>query len=75
MIELSEQQMQAVAAGGEDPLTVVDPRTQIPYVLVRKDVYEQLKEPEYDDSPWTDEEMDLLHEEAGNLLDKYRKEA
>jgi hypothetical protein len=25
----------------------------------------------YDDSPWTDEEMDLLAEEAGELLYRY----
>jgi|GEM_PF-6337440 hypothetical protein len=27
----------------------------------------------YDDSPWSEEEMDLLAEEAGELLDKYRE--
>jgi len=74
MIELTEQQLQAVAAAGETPLTIVDPKTKIPYVLLRKDVYEQLTGAEYDDSPWTDEEMDLLAAEAGELLDEYRKE-
>jgi hypothetical protein len=74
MIELTEQQMQAVAAGGEAPLTVVDPKTKIPYVLLRKDVYEQLTAVEYDDGPWTDEEMELLAMEAGELLDEFRKE-
>lgn len=28
----------------------------------------------YDDSPWTDEEMDQLAEEAGELLDRYAPE-
>jgi hypothetical protein len=38
------------------------------YVLVRKEVYEEMKESMYDASPWTDEEMDLLAEEAGEML-------
>lgn len=73
-IELTEQQRQAMAASGASPLTLVDPKTNVPYVLLRKDVYEQLKNADYDDSPWTDEEMSLLAEEAGHLLDKYKKE-
>lgn len=73
-IELTEQQMQALAAVGDSPPTVVDPQTKIAYVLLRKDVYEQLKAADYDDSPWTDEEMDQLAAEAGDLLDNYRKQ-
>jgi hypothetical protein len=63
MIELTEQQVQAISAAGKSPAVVVDPRTKIPYVLLRKDVYDRLSE--YDDSPWTDEEMELLAWEAG----------
>lgn len=74
MVELTEQQVQAVIAAGEMPPTVVDPTTKTPYVLLRKDVYEQMKRAEYDDSPWTEEEMDMLAAEAGELLDRYRKE-
>jgi hypothetical protein len=74
MIELTEQQMQAVAAGGESPLMVVDPKTKTPYVLLRKDVYERLTGTEIENGPWTDEEMDQLAAEAGELLDQYRKE-
>jgi hypothetical protein len=40
MIELTEQQQQALHQ--EDPLRVVDPRTQKTYVLVRSEIYEQL---------------------------------
>ena len=65
MIELSEQQMQALAAAGNKPLVLVDPKTTISYVLLRQDVYERLADKEYDDSPWTDEEMELLAWEAG----------
>ena len=66
MIELTEQQVQAVNTAGPNPLVVVDPKTNTPYVLLRRDVYERMKKDEdYDDSPWTDEEMELLAWEAG----------
>jgi hypothetical protein len=65
VIELTEQQLQALTAAGKTPLVVVDPKTKTPYVLLRQDVYERLKDQDYDDSPWTDEEMELLAWEAG----------
>ena len=65
MIELTEQQVQAITAAGTRPPIVVDPKTKTPYVLLRQDVYERLRHQEYDDSPWTDEEMELLAWEAG----------
>ena len=42
MIQLTPQQMEAVTAVGDAPLTLVDPQTQTAYVLVRKDAYEEL---------------------------------
>jgi hypothetical protein len=68
MIELTEAQMQAVAAAGDVPPIVVDPKTKTAYVLLRKDTYERLLGEEYDDSPWTDEERDLLRAEAVESL-------
>ena len=65
MIQLTEEQVQAVAASGETPPTLVDPKTQTTYVLIRKELYEQLTGEEYDDSPWTAEERDALAWEAG----------
>jgi hypothetical protein len=65
MIELTEEQMEAVAESGETPPTLVDPRTQTAYILVRKDIYELLTDPDYDDSPWTAEEREALAWEAG----------
>jgi len=65
IIELTEQQVQAIAAGGETPPTLVDPVTQTTYVLIRKDLYERLTGEDYDDSPWTAEERDELAWEAG----------
>jgi hypothetical protein len=65
MIQLTEEQAQAVAASGETPPTLVDPKTQTTYVLIRKELYEHLTGEEYDDSPWTAEERDALAWEAG----------
>jgi hypothetical protein len=71
MIELTNEQRLELA--GPEPLAI-DPHTQEQCVLVRKDVYERIKGLLYDDSPWTDEEMDLLAIEAGEMLDEYGKE-
>lgn len=60
MIELTEQQMQALADPQADPPRVVNPRTQETFALVRPDEYERLKQEEYDDSPWTREELEAL---------------
>ncbi len=60
MIELTEQQMQALASPAAAPLRVVNPRTRETYVLLRVDEYERLKENVYDDSPWTREELEAL---------------
>jgi hypothetical protein len=65
IIQLTEEQVQAVAASGKAPPTWVDPITQTNYVLIRKDLYERLTGEEYDDSPWTAEERDALAWEAG----------
>jgi len=69
MIELNEEQQRELA---EARPVAIDPRTRQLYVLVPEQTYERLKELVYDDSPWSDEEMDLLAEEAGELLDEYR---
>jgi hypothetical protein len=67
MIKLTEEQRRELR---EPEPTALDPDTNQVYVLVRKEVYDRLKE-DYDDSPWTDEELDVLAEEAGELLDRY----
>ena len=69
MIELTEQQLQAVATAGDTPPVVLDPTTRTAYVLLRKDIYERLASAAYDDSPWTDEERDLLAAEVDAMLD------
>jgi hypothetical protein len=72
MIELTPKQAEAVAASAETPPQVFDPTTRTAYVLVRREVYERLRD-EYDDSPWTDEEMGRLAAETGELLDSFGK--
>lgn len=42
MIQLTPQQIEAVTASGDAPLTVIDPRSQTAYILVRKDAYDEL---------------------------------
>jgi PHD/YefM family antitoxin component YafN of YafNO toxin-antitoxin module len=69
MIELNEDQQREL---DEARPIAINPRTRQVYVLVPEQTYERIKELMYDDSPWSDEEMDLLAEEAGELLDEYR---
>lgn len=40
MIELTEEQMQAIDTAKEGPLKVIHPRTQEVFVLIRQDVYQ-----------------------------------
>jgi len=65
MIELTEQQIQALENAEATPPRLVNPRTKETFVLLRMDEYERLKEDEYDDSPWTREELQSLAWEAG----------
>ena len=57
--------MQALENPEATPPRVVNPRTKETFVLLRVDEYERLKEQEYDDSPWTREELQALAWEAG----------
>ena len=59
VIELTEQQVQALEEPESTPPRVVNPRTKETFVLLRVDEYERLKE-EHDDSPWTREELQTL---------------
>ena len=67
MIELTEQQVLALGAAGSGPLRVVNPQTKEAFVLLRVDEYERLKADDYDESPWTREELEALAwESAGS---------
>ena len=65
MIELTEQQLQALENAETTPPQVVNPRTKETFVLLRADEYKRLKEDEYDDSPWTKDEHQALAWKAG----------
>src|SRR5437588_12001252 len=65
VIELTEQQLQALDHPDATPPRVVNPRTRETFVLLRVDEYERLKANEYDDSPWTSKERHALAWEAG----------
>jgi hypothetical protein len=65
MIELTQQQVEALQHAEATPPRVVNPRTNETFVLLPVDEYERLKEDEYDDSPWTSEERHTLAWEAG----------
>ena len=67
MIELSEPLQTAVEQHSE-PVEVIDPRTQVHYMLVRAELFHQLKKLAYDDSPWTEKETVLLASEVGQAL-------
>ena len=71
MIELTEEQRKSLQDG--EPIRVRDNGQE--YVLLRPDVYERLSEGEYDDGPWTAEELDGLREESTAMLDRYGKDA
>src|SRR5438445_12613843 len=68
MIELTEQQAQALENSAATPPRVVNPRTKETFVLLRLDEYERLTRDEYDDSPWTREELETLAWEAGKQV-------
>ncbi len=59
MLELTEQQQQAVASN-DAPVWLVNPRTRETFVLLRKEEYERLTVEDYDDSPWTRAELEAL---------------
>ena len=66
MIELTESQRQSLQKPNGEPARVADPATKQEYVLLKLEDYLQ---DAYDDSPWTDAEMDLLAAEVDAMLD------
>jgi len=65
MIELTAQQVKELESPNTSPPRVVNPRTNETFVLLPLEEYKQLKEEQYDDSPWTREELQSLAWEAG----------
>jgi hypothetical protein len=76
MIELTQEQAQAVAKRETSPPRIVNPQTREMFVLLPLAEYERLTDRnEYDDSPWTDEEREQLRREACEMLDSFGKDA
>ena len=65
MIELTEQQLIALQEVGQNTYRVMNPQTKETYILLPVCEYERLKEDEYDDTPWTKDELQALAWEAG----------
>ena len=65
MLELTQEQVQALEKPEDTPSRIVNPQTRETFVLVPLGDYERLIDAQYDDSPWTDEEMELLAWETG----------
>ena len=67
MIELTTEQLQALKNPQDVPPRIVNPQTQETFVLLALEEYQKMTE-EYDDSPWTLEEMELLAWNAGTMI-------
>lgn len=67
MVELTLEQREALEQCAGQPLPMTNPATAQAFVLIRRDLYDSLTD--YDDSPWSDEEMDLLAAEVDAMLD------
>jgi len=68
MIELTQQQLKAMESLGATPPRLVNPWTKKTFVLLRLDEYERLAKDQYDDSPWTRDELHTLAWEAGKHI-------
>lgn len=68
MIELDETLRAALQNQPTLPIRIVDSVSRQEFVLLRAEDYDRLIEEAYDDSPWTDEEMDLLAAENADML-------
>ena len=67
MIVLTDEQRQAIQESGDSQVRLTDPETHREFVLMNAAVYDRLQEI-YDDSPWTDDEMELLAWQAGQTI-------
>jgi hypothetical protein len=56
------------ALDSSEIVRAIDPRSNRKYVLLREESFERLKKLAYDDSPWTEEELERLGWEAGETI-------
>lgn len=57
MIELTEEQAAAMKSPHVLPPRLVNPQTKETFVLIPAEEYERLTKDDYDDSPWTRQEL------------------
>jgi hypothetical protein len=60
MIQLTEQQLRSLEHSDALPPRILNPETNEMFVLLRVEEFESLKAKDYDDSPWTREELEAL---------------
>ena len=65
MLELTDQQQKELEHPQNTPPTILNPSTRETFVLLPVDEYKRLKEEEYDDGPWTPQELLATAWEAG----------
>ena len=66
MIALSKEIQQAIKDSQEEPVRLVDPETNVEYVVVPVETFERMRKGiYYDDSPITEEEQTALLIEFG----------
>ncbi len=72
MIELTQEQVCALGKPDSTLPRIVNPQTQEMFVLVPLAEYGRLVHAgEYDDSPWTDDEREMLRAEVCQMLDSF----
>jgi hypothetical protein len=64
MIELNEEQLKVLDARAEEPPAVIDPRNRETFVLVRREVYEQMRlwMESFNRAGWDDPALDVYEE-------------
>ena len=67
MQTLTENQQQEIRQTGE--LRLVDPQTRQEYVAVKAELYDKMKKSVYDDSEWSDDELEWLAARTFSALD------
>ena len=71
MQTLTENQQQEIRQTGE--LRLGDPQTRQEYVVVKAELYDRMKNAVYDDSEWSDDELEWLAARTFNELDNPEK--
>jgi PHD/YefM family antitoxin component YafN of YafNO toxin-antitoxin module len=69
MIELTDEQLRELEKTQAIPLRIMNPHTNETFILLPVSEYERLQEQEYDDSPWSRDELQALAWEVGERTD------